>query len=276
MSQLRKIRYRLFAWRKFPELEAAGETIDVVIPIIRKDLKILPLCLEGVRRCVPHPIAAIYIVAPAEEEIIQFCEANQLVFVDETSVFGFGPKDLKLEIHTPDGQILNRSGWLFQQFLKLSGRVGSSRYYLCIDADHVLIRPHVFLTPRGETVFYMSYEEHQPYYENIHRLLPGLTLDKLSYVDHKMLFDKEQLKTLHKQLERSGHPWTEVILQSYDRSCHAGFSEFELYGNFVKRKVQRPWLHKRLSYQKLRDYETLRKIWGKSRWSVTFPDYMNK
>jgi hypothetical protein len=95
-------------------------------------------------------------------------------------------------------------------------------------------------------------------------------------VDHKMLFDKEQLKTLHEQLERSGHPWTETILQSYDRSCHAGFSEFELYGNFVKRKVQRPWLQKRLSYHRLRDYETLRKIWGKSRWSVTFPDYMNK
>lgn len=276
MSQLRKIRYRLFAWKKFPKLEASEEAIDVVIPIIRKDLKILPLCLEGVRRCVAHPIAAIYIVAPTEEEIIRFCEANQLVFVDETSVFGFSPKDLKLEIHTPDGQTLNRSGWLFQQFLKLSGRVGTSRYYLCIDADHVLIRPHVFLTPRGETVFYMSYEEHQPYYENIHRLLPGLALDKLSYVDHKMLFDKEQLKTLHEQLERSGHPWTETILQSYDRSCHAGFSEFELYGNFVKRKVQRPWLQKRLSYQKLRDYETLRKIWGRSRWSVTFPDYMNK
>ena len=40
MSQLRKIRYRLFAWRKFPQLVASEETIDVVIPIIRKDLKI--------------------------------------------------------------------------------------------------------------------------------------------------------------------------------------------------------------------------------------------
>ena len=275
MSQLRKIRYRLFAWRKFPKLEPSEETIDVVIPIIQKDLNILPLCLEGVKRCVAHPIAAIYIVAPAETEIIQFCEKNQLVFVDEQTVFGFGPKDLKLEIQTPDGHTLNRSGWLFQQFLKLSGRVGTSRYYLCIDADHVLIRPHIFLTHSGETVFYMSYEEHQPYYENIHKLLPGLPLDRLSYVDHKMLFDKTQLRMLHEQLERSGHPWTEAILQSYDRQCHAGFSEFELYGNFVKKKVQRPWLQKRLSYQKLKDYESLRKIWSRSRWSLTFPDYMN-
>ena len=278
MGQLRKIRYRLFAWRRFPELEASKEAIDVVIPIIRKDLQILPLCLEGVRRCVAHPIAAIYIVAPAEKEIIQFCETNDLIFVDEQTIFGFGPKDLRLEIHTPDAHPLDRSGWLFQQFLKLSGRVGTCRYYLCIDADHVLIRPHVFLTNNGETVFYMSYEEHQPYYENIHRLIPGLPLDRLSYVDHKMLFDKTQLQALHQQLVHTPHSsvqWTEAILQSYDRSCHAGFSEFELYGNFVEKKVQRPWLQKRLSYQRLKDYESLRKEWSRSRWSLTFPDYMN-
>ena len=41
-----------------------------------------------------------------------------------------------------------------------------------------------------KTVFYMSYEEHQPYYDNIHRLMPNLPLASLSYVDHKMLFDK--------------------------------------------------------------------------------------
>ena len=32
MSQIRKIRYRLFAWRWFPELKPAQEPIDVVIP----------------------------------------------------------------------------------------------------------------------------------------------------------------------------------------------------------------------------------------------------
>ena len=47
---------------------------DVVIPIIAKDLRILPLCLEGVRRCVAHPIKQIYIVAPSQPEIIEFCD----------------------------------------------------------------------------------------------------------------------------------------------------------------------------------------------------------
>lgn len=277
MSQKRKIRYRLFAWRSFPKLEPAKEPIDVVIPIIAKDLHILPLCLEGVRHQVQHPIKDIYIVAPPQQEIISFCEERGLQYVDEGTVLGFGPKDLGLEIHLPDGKTINRSGWLFQQFIKLSGKVGTCQHYLCIDADHVLIRPHVFLTQEGKTVFYMSYEEHQPYYDNIHQILPGLELHQLSYVDHKMLFDKEQIESLHEAIsQRSGLPWIQTILNSYDRSCHAGFSEFELYGNFVKEKECRPWLQKRLSYKHLADYDTLVRKWKGSRWSLTFPDYMRQ
>ncbi len=276
MSQRRKIRYRLFAWRWFPKLKPSQEPIDVVIPIIAKDLHILPLCLEGVRRCVAHPIQQIYIVAPAEQEILQFCQQHDLQFVDETSVFGFTPQSLGIKFQDEKGQVKDRSGWLFQQFVKLSGKVGTCRYYLCIDADHVLIRPHVFLTEEQKTVFYMSYEEHQPYYDNIHRLMPDLSLDSLSYVDHKMLFDKEQLKTLHEALTgNSDKSWMQVIKESYDPRTHAGFSEFELYGNFVQEKERRPWLQKRLSYKKLADYDTLQRQWKGSRWSLTFPDYIN-
>ena len=274
MSQKRKIRYRLFAWRRFPALQVATDPIDVVIPIVAKDLHILPLCLEGVRQCVAHPIQDIYIVAPKETSILQFCEKQNLKYVDETAVFGFSPQSLDIKYRDAEGLVRDRSGWLFQQLVKLSGRVGTCRHYLCIDADHVLIRPHVFLTNDGKTVFYMSYEEHQPYYDNIHRLLPDLELDTLSYVDHKMLFDKVQLEALHQAL--GGDEWIRTILENYDRKSHAGFSEFELYGNFVKEKERRPWLQKRLPYSKLADYATLQRRWSGSRWSLTFPEYINK
>lgn len=277
MSQIRKIRYRLFAWKKFPQIQPSLEPIDVVIPIIAKDLKILPLCLEGIHHQVSHPIKNIYIVAPAMQEIIDFCNLHGLQFVEEGTVLGFTPRDMNLIIHNPDGTTRDRSGWIFQQLIKLSGKVGTCRYYLCIDADHVLIRPHVFLTANQKTVFYMSYEEHLPYYENIHKLLPSLTLDTLSYVDHKMLFDKEQIAKLHQALsQQSGRSWIETIIDSYDRSCFSGFSEFELYGNFITEKIQRPWLQKRLPYKHMADYTTLQRKWSRSRWSLTFPDYMKQ
>ncbi len=277
MSQLRKIKYRFFAWRSFPDLKPCIEPIDVVIPIIAKDLKILPLCLEGVRRCVMHPIQQIYIVAPKESPIVDFCREHELQFVDENSVFGFSPRSLNLQVHALDGRSPNRSGWLFQQLVKLSGKIGTCRRYLCIDADHILIRPHVFLTEAGKTVFYMSYEEHQPYYKNIQKLLPGLKLDTLSYVDHKMLFDKELLCDLHQALsQRFNMEWTDAIIQNYDLTEIAGFSEFEIYGNYVTNKERRPWLQKRLPYSKLADYDQLQLKWARSRCSLTFPDYMNQ
>jgi hypothetical protein len=279
MSQIRKIRYRLFAWHHFPELKPAQEPIDVVIPLVAKDLRIFPLCLEGIRHCVPHPIKDIYIVAPPQDEVIQFCQENGLVFVDESTVFGFNPKEIGLKITWSDGSVSDRSGWFFQQLLKLSGNVGTCRYYLCIDADHVLIRPHVFLTEDRKTVFYLTYEYHQPIIDHLHRFLPELELDNLSYVDHKMLFDKEQLKMLHEVItKQTGKPWLEAAIESYDRSLStpSAFSEFEIYGNFVKDKVRRPWLQKRLPYSKIADYETLCRRWAGSRWSLTFPEYMNK
>ena len=278
MSQSRKLRYLLFSWRRFPKLNPATEPIDVVIPLVAKDLRIFPLCLEGIRHCVPHPVKDIYIVAPPQQEVIDFCKDNGLVFVDESSVFGFNPKEINLQIPRSDGTLWNRSGWFFQQLLKLSGKVGTCRYYLCIDADHILIRPHVFLTDDRKTVFYMTYEDHQPIKDWLQRLMPDMPLASLSYVDHKMLFDKEQLEALHEEITRRwGKPWLEALIDSYDRtlSTPSAFSEFELYGNFVKEKVLRPWLQKRLSYKKLADYETLCRQWIGSRWSLTFPDYMN-
>jgi hypothetical protein len=278
MSQSRKLRYLLFSWRRFPKLNPATEPIDVVIPLVAKDLRIFPLCLEGIRHCVPHPVKDIYIVAPPQQEVIDFCKDNGLVFVDESSVFGFNPKEINLQIPRSDGTLWNRSGWFFQQLLKLSGKVGTCRYYLCIDADHILIRPHVFLTDDRKTVFYMTYEDHQPIKDWLQRLMPDMPLASLSYVDHKMLFDKEQLEVLHEEITRRwGKPWLEALIDSYDRtlSTPSAFSEFELYGNFVKEKVLRPWLQKRLSYKKLADYETLCRQWSGSRWSLTFPDYMN-
>ena len=92
----RELRYRLFSWRKFPPIKPSDDPIDVVIPVVAKDLGTLPLCIEGVRRQVQHPIENIYLVAPDDERVKQFCREWGLVYVEETTVLGFGPKALNL------------------------------------------------------------------------------------------------------------------------------------------------------------------------------------
>lgn len=277
----KRLRKLLYAWELLrtavkPMPKAARLPIDLVIPVCEKDLGILPLALEGARRQVQHPIAAIYIVAAPSPLIEQFCREHDCCFVDETSVLGYDARSLHVTIE-PSGR--DRSGWIFQQLLKLSGRIGESDYFLTLDSDHILLRPHTFLTEELRTVFYGSREYHAPYYENMLRLL-GLKADsRLSYVAHKMLFSRQQLAELRRAIEeRQGMPWDRAIVASLDWSVFSGFSEFELYGNYMpeERKMQLPWRSHSLTHDHLADYETLRRRYRRRFAAITFPDYRKK
>ena len=116
----------------------SNETIDVVIPVIEKDLAILPLCLEGVRSCVTNPVGTIYIVAPSTPAIREFAVAHQCTFVDENEVFGWGVGAIQYRVNGA-----NRAGWIFQQLLKLAGTIAQTEHFLVIDADHILIHPQI-------------------------------------------------------------------------------------------------------------------------------------
>lgn len=270
----RKAAYLLSTLFERPLPPPAGEPIDVVIPVVPKDLGILPLCLDGVSHCLNHPVGDIYVVAPRETEVVDFCRRRRLSFVDELTVLGYGPRDID---YRPCGT--DRSGWIFQQLVKLSGGVGGREHFLVIDADHILLRPHTFLTRRGRTVFYGSRECHQPYYDTAAHLVGSVRMEWLSYVDHKMLFSRTQLDTLKERLEaRSRQSWDRAILDSLPKDEKSGFSEYELYGlTFpTRKKVVRPWRNKTLHYEDLADYDTLRRRWGRRYRAVTFPEWINR
>ncbi|MCL2027005.1 MAG: DUF6492 family protein [Bacteroidales bacterium] len=273
----RKKLYRLFDFIDFRKIKSSNQEIDVTIPVIKKDLNILPLCIEGIRNCVAHPIKNIYIVAPPLEEIISFCESHHLIFVDENTVLGFSPKDIDLKIMTDDGTFSDRSGWLFQQLIKLSGnKFGTCENYLCIDSDHILLQSHAFLSKKNKAVFYMSSECHQPYYRNLEKLMGSIKLSKLSYVSHKMIFNKKKIEYLQNYIsKRHNTGWIQAIIHNYDRQQSSGFSEFELYGNFVKNKITTTWRELALNYDKISDYKTLFKQYGKNYKCITFPEYLN-
>lgn len=250
------------------------QEIDVIIPVIEKDLTILPLCLKGVKHGVNHRIAAIYIVAPENEKIISFCKENNLVYVCETDVLGYSPGEVNFILANGE----NRSGWIFQQLLKLSGNVGKSRYFLTVDADHVLLKPHTFITKAQRLVFYQSRECHMGYYRNIKRLTGKYPLHLFSYISHKMIFDKELLTELRSMLEtRSGKTWDQCIIDSLDRNDSSGFSEFELFGDFTpaRQKIGLPWSARTFRYDCVTGYDELVRKYNRYR-AITFPDYFSK
>lgn len=247
--------------------------IDIIIPAIKKDLKILPLTLKGIKENVNHRINNIYILSPNDIDIINFCKINNLIFIDERSILGYGPEDINFI--TTNGK--DRSGWVFQQLLKLAGKIGCKHYYLVIDADHILLKPHTFITIDKKFVFYQSYEWHYPYYKNIKILIGKNAINSLSYVAHKMIFDKELIQSLHKELEkRSNETWDKTIIRSLNPNETSPFSEYELFGTFVsnKNKICLPWREKTLKYEQLDNYYELKMKYKNYR-SITFPAHLN-
>ncbi|WP_027416273.1 DUF6492 family protein [Aneurinibacillus terranovensis] len=206
--------------------------IDVLIPVIEKDLKVLPFVIDGVKKNVKHPIGDIIIVAPNNGKIKKLCRQKKCTFVDENSVLPITKKNIPYRTKKWD-----RSGWLFQQLLKLSGdSLCSQNFYLVIDADTVLIRPHIF-RQNQKTVFYCRNWSRAEYFKTYKKLLGKRAGSRLSFVTHYMLFEKAKVLELKRAIEAKHKTnWYRAIIRSIDKSKQVTFSEFETYGNFLYAK----------------------------------------
>lgn len=207
----------------------SSKAIDVLIPAIEKDLANLPYVIDAVRKMVRHPIGRIYIVSPKVPSIQELCRRKNCTFVDENTVLPITKKDIRY--HSPRW---DRSGWLFQQLLKLGGdAVCKNRRFLVMDSDTVLIRPHVFRFGNQTVAYYREWS--QPEYFRAHlKLLGKKRVSPHSFVAHYMLFDKKVLRRLKDAIEaKHGVPWYSAIIKKIDKSHMFAFSEFETYGNFL-------------------------------------------
>ncbi|MBP1964274.1 DUF6492 family protein [Paenibacillus aceris] len=203
--------------------------IDVLIPAIEKDLGTLPHVIDAVRKFVKHPIREIIIVAPRKQRILDLCYNKRCRFVDEDTVLPITKKDIHYQSKTWD-----RSGWLYQQLLKLSGdTICTSKYYLVIDADTMLIRPHVFKVG-DKTVFYCRNWSQSEYFKTYTKLMGRNRSARSSFVTHYMLFERSKVKQLKQAIEsRHNRSWYSAIIRSMNKSKQFAFSEFETYGNFL-------------------------------------------
>lgn len=210
--------------------------IDILIPAIVKDLDVLPHAIEAARKQVRHPIGEIFIVAPERKRIINLCTSMNCKFVDENSMLPITKKDINYS-PTKRKVSVDRSGWLFQQFLKLNGdNLGSNDSFLVLDADTVLIRPHIF-EHNGKSVFFRRGLYYKPYFSTYKRLMgeeaPGPS-QRIFFVSHYMYFKKNRLGELKKLIEsRHNTDWYKAILNNINKKQWDSFSEYETYGNFM-------------------------------------------
>ncbi len=202
-------------------------TLDILIPVAGKDSLCLEKVIGAARRCLRHHLGGIYIVY-RERPKGAWLRSPDIFLLDERDVAPIA----KARIHyRPHG--VDRSGWLFQQLIKLScDQICKSEYILALDSDTVLMRPQR-LIKTGRVVLNVSDERYEPYYRMVERLLPGTPIFPYSFVSHHMLFEKAYLRELKACLQQGEKKWFEVILEKIDKEEMSGFSEYELYGNYV-------------------------------------------
>jgi len=197
--------------------------LDVVIPVVEKDLNVLPLCIKSARDMIMHPIGKIYVVAPESAKIREVAAALNAIFVLEDVVLPqfTQPKAKKMR------------GWLIQQYVKLNADTFvDSQNYLVIDADTMFIRPQVFLH-KGKTIFNI----HTDYSLSRKQMVKeALGVDKFYQIDftvHHMVMNKAKMQQLKSALQAlHNKKWFDAL-----NELHAeDFSEYELYANFFLHK----------------------------------------
>lgn len=224
-------------------------TIDIIIPAIEKDLGTLPSVINSVRTMVKHPIGKIMIVSPNSKRMKQLCARKGCTFINERNVLPFAKNSLQYQSKTWD-----RSGWLYQQLLKLNGdKLSKQRYYLVIDADTVLIRPHAFTANKGRSIFYYRRWSQPEYFRTYRKLMGRKAASPVSFVTHYMLMERSKVRRLKQTIEsRHNTRWYNAILRSMNKNRQFAFSEFETYGNELHSRYPgsyklRPALNKSLS-----------------------------
>ena len=203
-----------------------------IIPCVEDDIPMLSLCVEGIKKNVADDIRNIYVVAPFNENIREFCAKNELLFIDEISVTKYSKKALNKKANIGK---YGREGWLFQQLIKLNAdRIATTDNFLVVDSDHVLLSEHRF-RENGKYNFYMGTEYHAPYFSVIDKLFNGKYKKNvnLSFITDKMLFNKDYMFLMKAEMEECcGVEWEDAIVNNYYDNP-SGFSEFETYGTYI-------------------------------------------
>jgi len=202
--------------------------IDVVIPLIEKDLQTAGVCIDALIKYSLNPINKIYLVSPRTSKIINFALSKNLEFINEDDI---SPLNSKQIIDYTKSIFL--TGWLKQQLIKLSVNLipGISEHILLLDSDTILIKKQYFICNK-HSVLKFSDEYHFRYKLANNFILNDSHFSPLSYIAHHQLVHKFYINRLKIDIENMHKKkWYFVFLDAFIR--YQRVSEYELYAHYI-------------------------------------------
>jgi len=221
--------------------------IDFIIPCHPKDYSTLDLCIDGIQKYTN--VKNIYVISPQVFHSLHHHDIRHM-------------NDLEYKDHTTYNQIKNRfdkenpknayrAGWLFQQTLKLfSHRVieDLTEAYAVVDADVIFVRPIIFSIDMFQYCIGPQY--HVPYSEMYLRLMKEVPLARFSFISHHMVFNEKIMDEIINYIEDiHNQSFMNVFLDCINFQETSGFSEWNLYGNFVFKNYRDYAVHRQLFWE---------------------------
>ncbi len=273
--------YKIFSDKKQKKNFALyQEPIDVVIPCVDKDLLTLELCIEGIRNNGAN-IRRIIVVSPKKYTAsAEWFDEKQFPFNKTDIALALFSSKKKADSYLSSEN--NRTGWLFQQLIKLYAMQvipNLSSNVLLLDADTIFLSPITFINEKRGAIFHPALDEgYLPYLKHAKHLLPGFHSPHPEYsgVSHHMLIQKSILESLFNEVEsRHKKPFWQVFCSFVNKKdiYLLGASEYEIYFNYALAKTDQVSIQE-LKWDNIADLYNLDKYKEQEYHYISAHDYL--
>jgi len=145
------------------------------------------------------------------------------------------------------GTIKGHEGWYVQQYIKLFQKVTSDNY-LEVDADVFFNRKVDIIENEKPCFLFGRNQNHAPYFNLMKNLFDLEKVYPHSFINETMFFKRSIIKHLLDSLGVDAKGFFELILNEVNKVNEmSGFSEYELYGNYVTKNFKDSYNYKHLS-----------------------------
>ena len=234
--------------------------LELMIPITKTDVPSLKHNIEYIFKYLP----VNKLVLISNEDITGILPSKyNITYLNENEIYpGMNFSSIKKIMEELCGTG-RRTGWYFQQFIKMAySTICKDEYYLIWDGDTVPITNIDFFDKETGKPF-LAYRDHEtcdaPFYPVMDKLLPNKLLHKTlqeSYIAEHMLINCDIMRRLISDIEDNngikGSAFFEKILNAVDSTILnlSGFSEFETYATYVQKVypdfyIERFWMNLR-------------------------------
>ncbi len=207
-----------------PHISANNELLIKNIPLIKKNINPAEICILASQKTIDQLSKLI-----AKDDTLRFiCEDDVIPGLTFESM-----KKFVVEYGIEE----NRTGWYFQQFLKLGWalRSDSSQWYASWDSDTFPLKTISFFNQDNKPVFNIKKEYKSSYFETIMSIWKLEKCVPYSFISEAMIFNKDIVKELLSECSNDiSLFWKNIIKEASNSSDkQTGFSEFETYGTYV-------------------------------------------